>query len=150
MDLYTFPATSTREIQIGVDAKRWAITPSSKMKASLATKAAKIPIGARGIMYCSASKSLTTPFTFLSRPDPDRIVEGTWPGARVFPFDIEPHGAPRREMGLDQARRVLDVASQSTSTNSSNIFNLAPTLMFNPIQITETDWNTLIRNLGVD
>jgi hypothetical protein len=150
MDLYTFPATSTREIQIGVDAKRWAITPSSKMKVSLATKAAKIPIGARGIMYCSASKSLTTPFTFVSLPDPDQSVQGMWPGTRVFPFDIEPLGAPNREMGLDRARRVLEVAVQSTSTNSSNIFNLAPTLMFNPIDITDTDWDTLLRNLGAD
>jgi len=148
VDLYTFPAKSLREIQTAHDAGRWGIQASGKMLASLTTRSKEIPIGAHGIFYCSASKSLTTPFTFASIPDPDTTITDLWPDARSFAFDFEPLGSPQREMGLDQARRLLDVSIESTSTNSSNIFHLAPTQTFAPIQITDTDWATILRNLG--
>ena len=148
MDLYTFPAKSLREIQIAHNAGRWGITASAKMRASLTTRSGAIPIGAHGIFYCSASKSLTTPFSFTTVPDPDATITDLWPDARSFAFDFEPLGSPQREMGLDQARRLLDVSTESTSTNSSNIFHLAPTQTFAPIEVTDTDWATILRNLG--
>lgn len=148
MDLYTFPAMSLREIQIAHDAGRWGIKPTASRHASLTTRARKIPVGAHGVFYCSASKSLTTPFTFTSVPDPDATITDLWRDEHSFAFDFEPLGSPQRQMGLDQARRLLDVSTGSASTNSSNIFHLAPTRMFTPIEITDIDWDTLLRTLG--
>jgi hypothetical protein len=148
VDLYVFPATSLREIQTAHDAGRWGIQASASRHASLTTRAKEIPIGAHGIFYCSASKSLTTPFRFTSAPDPDSTIADLWHDERSFPFGFEPLGSTQRQMGLDQARRLLDVSTTSTSTNSSNIFHLAPTRMFSPIEITDTDWDTLLRTLG--
>jgi hypothetical protein len=51
-------------------------------------------------------------------------------------------------MSLGQARRLLDIGKKSDSVNSSNIFNLAPTRMFTPIDITDNDWATILRNLA--
>jgi len=148
VDLYVFPAMSLRDIQTGHDAGRWGIHVSAKMRASLTTRCRDIPVGAHGIFYCSASKSLTTPFTFTTVPDPDTTITDLWHDERSFVFDFDPLGSPQRQMGLDQARRLLDVSTKSTSSNSSNIFHLAPTRMFAPIEITDTDWATILRNLG--
>jgi len=148
VDLYVFPAMSVREIQTAHDAGRWGIQAGSKMRASLATRSQGISVGARGIFYCSASKGLTVPFTFVTVPDPEATITDLWPDDRSFVFSFEPLGSPGREMGLDQARRLLDTSTRSASTNSSNIFHLAPTRMFAPIEITERDWDTLLRNLG--
>ena len=148
MHLYTFPARSLRDIQNAHDAGRWGIQASAKMRSSLTTRAATIVAGDRGIFYCSASKSLTTPLTFTTTPDPDATITDLWPEARSFVFDFEPLGSPQREMGLDQALRLLDTSTASTSKNTSNIFHLAPTQTFAPIEITDRDWDTLLRNLG--
>ncbi len=109
------------------------------MVASLTTRCEEIEPGAHGVFYCSASKSLTTPFTFTTDPEIDGVV---------FSFGFEPLGSPQKEMSLGQARRLLDVGKNSDSVNSSNIFNLAPTRAFTPIMVTETDWTTILRNLA--
>jgi hypothetical protein len=148
VDLYTFPAKSLREIQTAHAAGRWGIQASAKMIASLTARSKTIPVGAHGLFYCATSKSLTTPFTFTTVPDPDTTITDLWPDERPFGFTFEPLGSPQREMGLTQALRLLDVSTQSESTNTSNIFHLAPTQMFAAIQITDTDWATILRNLG--
>jgi hypothetical protein len=148
VDLYVFPATSLREIETARNAGRWGIPARAKMRTSLTSRSTEIAVGAHGIFYCSASKSLTTPFTFTTVPDPDTTITDLWPDERSFAFTFEPLGSTQREMGLTQARQLLDVGIQSTSKNSSNIFHLAPTQTFAPIQITDRDWATLLRNLG--
>jgi hypothetical protein len=146
--LYTFPARSLRDIQIAHDSGTWGIQASAKMRASLDARSVEISPGDRGVFYCAASKSLTTPFTFTTAPDPGRTITELWPDSRSFVFDLAPLGSPRREMGLDQALRLLDTSTASTSKNTSNIFHLAPTQAFAPIDITDRDWDTLLRNLG--
>jgi hypothetical protein len=74
MKLYSFASENLTNIWAGIGAGVWAVSESENptfVKGRI-TKAARMPIGAVGILYCNETGSLTVPFVVYSRADADR------------------------------------------------------------------------------
>jgi hypothetical protein len=105
-------------------------------------------IGSFGILYCVETQSLTTPFVVFSSPDPKGLITNVWPEEWVLPFRIHPLGSPSKQLGKDEAMRVLPTLQASGKSNFGHVVNVQPITVFSPSRLTDLDWEMLIGRLA--
>lgn len=147
MKLYSFASDDLTNIWAGIGAGMWAVGESDKtgfVKGRI-TKAARMPVGAFGILYCNETRSLTVPFVVYSKADPEKIEAHVWSKSWVLPFAIKPLGTPRRQLTRDRARKVLP----SLATKSfEKLFLVQGQFAFQAADVTDEDWAILIEELA--
>lgn len=105
-------------------------------------------VGSCGVIYCSATQALTTPFLVYSKAAQERVVHDVWPEPWSLPFDIHPLGTPRRALPKDEAMEVLEVARTSGKSNITHVLPIPAVTVFSPKEVPTDDWATLIDRLG--
>lgn len=150
MDLYCFASATETNIWAGIGAGLWAVasSPNDAFMQGRRTKAAKMQIGALGLLYCARTSSFTTPFVVLSQPDPINIVTDVWPEEWCLPFKIRPLGSPAKQMAGAAAANHWPVLKTSTS-NTTATMNLTGTTVFVPKQVSVDDWAFIMRDLAL-
>jgi hypothetical protein len=104
-------------------------------------------VGSLGILYCSETESLTTPFIVYTPVDFHRVVTDVWPEAWALPFHIQPLGTPRRSLHRADAMVGLEVLRSSGRTNFSQALPVTGTTVFTPKAVPVTDWALLLEAL---
>lgn len=148
MKLYAFASNNLTNIWAGVGAGRWAVARSedptfSKVRAA---KAARMPVGAFGLLYCTEVQSFTVPFVVYSGVS-DETVKDIWPEEWILPFHIKPLGTPNRRMRRDKAKDLLP-SVQARGTDLNKLIPVPPTFAFNGSEIGDDDWAVLIKELA--
>ena len=151
MKIFAFASTNVTNIWAGLGAGLWAVSKSdiegtNKRRKTLAKN---MPVGAFGILYCSATHSLTTPFVVYSRPDENRSETSVWDGEWVLPFQIKPLGSPRRSMHREAAKSLLPSIANRNLKHVDELIFTKGTQTFVPSEITDEDWSVLIRELAI-
>jgi hypothetical protein len=147
MKLYSFASENLTNIWAGIGAGMWAVGESGKpafVKGRI-TKAARMPIGAFGILYCNETGSLTVPFVIYSKADPDRIETEVWSKTWVLPFAIKPLGNPRRQLTRGRARQLLPSLKDKSF---EKLFLVQGQFAFQATEVTDFDWAILIQELA--
>lgn len=147
MRLYSFASEDLTNIWAGIGAGLWAVGESdnSTFVKGRITKAARMPIGAFGILYCNETQSLTVPFVVYSKPDPQRIEANVWSKSWVLPFSIKPLGTPRQQLSRDRAKAIVP----SLATKSfEKLFLVQGQFAFQATDVTDDDWAALIEELA--
>ena len=152
MDVYVFASSTLTNIWAGVGANLWAVAPletGSPQEKGRITKARKMPIGALGILYSSADKSLTVPFVVQSSPNEIQTITHIWPERWVLPFTIKPLGSPHRRLSIEDAKRCLPAFKVEPEPAFNNVFRVRADFAFQTSQISDGDWSVLIEKLAV-
>lgn len=147
MKLYSFASEDLTNIWAGIGAGTWAVGESDNpifVKGRI-TKAARMPIGAFGILYCNETGSLTVPFVVYSKVDPDRVETEVWSKAWVLPFAIKPLGTPRRQLDRERARQILPSLKDKSF---EKLFLVQGQFAFQAAEVTDADWAILIQELA--
>jgi len=142
------PSISLTNIWAGIGAGLWAVSEAQALNIKgQATKAARLPIGACGILYCKELKCFTTPFLVCSKPSTDKvndqhIEKDVWSEYWYFPFRILPLGSPRKRVETkDLGKYVKAIADGEPWTN---VLRVIPATVFNPCtKVTQEDWAKL-------
>lgn len=143
MNIYVFTSSSLTNIWAGIGAR----TAAQAGMSGAATKATNLRIGSLGLLYCSETQVVTTPFVVTSKPDTAATVDDVWADVWHFPFHIEPLGSPRRVLHKDAlAVHLPSVATLARQWH--NILHIAPNFAFQPSEISEADWEYLYSNLN--
>jgi hypothetical protein len=147
MKLYSFASENLTNIWAGIGAGMWAVGESenSTFVKGRITKAARMPIGAFGILYCNETGSLTVPFVVYSKANPDRTETDVWSKVWVLPFDIKPLGNPRRQLTRDRAKKVLPSLKENSF---EKLFLVQGQFAFQATEVTDEDWAVLIQELA--
>ncbi|MGV2496249.1 hypothetical protein [Pelagerythrobacter aerophilus] len=151
MDIYVFASSTLTNIWAGVGAQTWAVAPSdagSPQEKGRITKASKMPVGAQGILYSSADRTLTVPFIVRSKPDPDQEITHIWPERWVLPFRIAPLGSPHKRMSIEDAKDLLPAFKVSPQPAFNHVFRVRADFAFQTSQIGLEDWTRLIEELA--
>lgn len=146
MKLFVFSSINRTNIWAGIGAGRWAVSRNQAEMSGVRTKAAKMPIGAFGIIYCVESKSLTTPFVVRSHPDAEAVVGNIWPEKWMLPFRILPLGSPERELNVSELKKGMPSLLGSGKSWNRTLL-VAPTTVFVPSVVTDSDWAYLVERL---
>lgn len=147
MKLYSFASDNLTNIWAGIGAGMWAVGESTNsvfMKGRI-TKAARMPIGAFGILYCNETRSLTVPFVVYSKADSKRTEAKVWSKSWVLPFAIKPLGTPRRQLSREQAKKVIP---SLTTKPFEKLFLVQGQFAFQSADVTDDDWAVLIKELA--
>ena len=147
MKLYSFASDDLTNIWAGIGAGMWAVVGSDDptfVKGRI-TKAARMPVGAFGILYCNATRCLTVPFVVYSKVDPDRTETEVWAQPWVLPFDIKPLGTPRRQLSRARAKEVVPSLAEKSFTK---LFLVQGQFAFQSADVTDDDWAALINDLA--
>lgn len=112
-------------------------------------KSQQMQIGSLGLLYCSETSALTTPFIVYSIPDPEKEITNVWDGTWVLPFKINALGNPDKQLPKDEAKRLLSIFQREGSTNIGHVLNLQPATAFVPSEISQEDWKVIIERLAV-
>jgi hypothetical protein len=147
--LYSFASENRTNIWAGIGAGLWAVGESDNLTfvKGRITKAARMPIGAFGILYCNETGSLTVPFVVYSAADPDRIETQVWSKAWVLPFSIKPLGNPRRQLTREHAKQILPSLKDKSF---EKLFLVQGQFAFQAAEVTDEDWAILIHELAAD
>lgn len=147
MKLYSFASENLTNIWAGIGAGMWAVGESenSAFVKGRITKAARMPIGAFGILYCNETGSLTVPFVVYSKADPDRIETEVWSKNWVLPFAIKPLGHPRRQLARERARQILPSLKDKSF---EKLFLVQGQFAFQATEVTDADWAILVQELS--
>lgn len=147
MKLYSFASEDLTNIWAGIGAGMWAVGESDNptfVKGRI-TKAARMPIGAFGILYCNETSSLTVPFVVYSKADPSRVEAQVWSKTWVLPFAIKPLGNPRRQLVREHARQILPSLKDKSF---EKLFLVQGQFAFQATEVTDEDWAILIQELA--
>lgn len=151
MKIYAFASTNITNIWAGLGAGLWAVSNSENEGTNKRrrTLASDMPVGAFGILYCSQTHSLTTPFVVYSKPDKNRTETSVWEGEWVLPFDIKPLGSPRRQMHRGIAKSALPSMAVRGFKHVDQLIYTKGVQTFVPSEISDDDWSVLIRELAI-
>jgi hypothetical protein len=147
MKLYSFASENLTNIWAGIGAGMWAVGESDNqafVKGRI-TKAARMPIGAFGILYCNETGSLTVPFVVYSKANPESTETEVWSKAWVLPFSIKPLGNPRRQLNRERARQVLPSLQDKSF---EKLFLVQGQFAFQATEVADEDWAILIQELA--
>ena len=149
MKLYSFASENLTNIWAGIGAGMWAVGESDNptFVKGRNTTAARMPIGAFGILYCNETGSLTVPFVVYSKANPDRIETQVWSKTWVLPFAIKPLGSPRRQLNRDEARKILPSLKDKSF---EQLFLVQGQFAFQAAEVTDADWAVLIQKLATE
>jgi hypothetical protein len=152
MNIYGFASDSLTNIWAGIGAGQWAVgfSQNAIFNKGRLTKAAKMPIGAFGILYCSETGRYTTPFVVYSKPDPERTISNVWSEPWVLPFRIKPLGNPDRSISPAEMKELVpSVRTRKISNPLTNFITVQGNFAFQPSVITDADWAALIEALAI-
>ena len=82
MEVFVFSSNNLTNMWAGVGAKRWAVSMKLAKNKGTITKSKKIKIGSIGLLYCSETGELTTPFLITSLPEA-KYFNNRYMGGRV-------------------------------------------------------------------
>ena len=150
MELFVFSSVNLTNIWAGVGAGIWAVSLSDNQTTmkGRATKSEKMIVGSAGIIWCSETHALTTPFLVRSMARTSETVSNVWPETWAMPFEITPLGTPHRQMPGDEAMRDLDFLVNSGSANISQALGTAGGTVFTARSISTKDWSVLLTTLA--
>lgn len=148
MKLFVFSSGTMTNIWAGVGAQLWAVRRSTTESTNkgMATKAGKMPVGALGLLYCSAEKRFTCPFVVNSVVDMEHVVSDVWPESCVLPFAIRTLGNPRSTLSWAEASKLLP--SCEAGTPLSKLLHVEPGTVFTGDEISEADWSMIVQRLS--
>lgn len=149
MKLFIFSSKNLTNIWAGIGARMWAVPKGDEswMKA-LKTRSVSMTVGSCGVLYCSETKALTTPFLVYSSVDADEIITNVWRESWVFPFKILPLGTPNRQLYKDDAFKKLAILRDSGKSNITQVLHIPTMMVFTPNEISNHDWAAIIENLA--
>ena len=149
MKLYVFSSKNLTNIWAGIGARMWAVPQGedSWMK-TIKTKSKSMMVGSCGIIYCSETKSLTTPFLVYSFADPNAKITNVWPESWELPFSILPLGTPNKQLYKDDAFKKLAILRDSGKNNITQVLHIPTMMVFTPNEISERDWAAIIEILA--
>lgn len=152
MDVFVFASSNLTNIWAGIGARLWAVsqTGNSTTTKGRRTKSQSMRVGSFGILYCSETHALTTPFIVYSKPNLEKIVGNVWPEKEgwILPFRIFPLGNPNRQLSSEEAKRVLPIFRSSENPNFGNVFRFQGVTAFVPTKIGTDDWEVIIGRLA--
>ena len=148
MRLYAFASNNLTNIWAGIGAGMWAVAASEDpgFTKTRIGKAAKMPVGAFGLLYCTETRSFTVPFVVYSKARDDKI-KNVWPEEWVLPFNMKPLGTPRRQLGRERARDLLP-SLRDRKVDLNKLIPVPPTFAFNGSDVGDDDWSVLINELA--
>lgn len=150
MSIFVSSSKNLTNIWAGIGAGLWAVSKSADrtFHAGRVTKSKSMKIGSFGILYCSDTQSLTTPFIVFSAPDEAAVVREIWPEEWVLPFAIHPLGSPRKQMPKSQAMELLPSLRDVGHTNFGKALPVQATTAFAASPLKDADWELLISHLA--
>ena len=148
VDVYAFASNSLTNIWAAVGAQMWAIPDRPSSFGSSSGKAAKIPLGAFGLLYSSLDKCFTVPFVVLSKPDPapESAVSHVWEGRWLLPFRIKTLGNPHARISWSEAKTLLPSCQNGMQLKS--LIHIEPLTVFAASKLDEADWAVLMQRLA--
>ena len=150
MKIYVFTSETLTNIWAGVGAQMWAVPLSSSASSNKgrATKAAKMPVGALGLLYCSSDKCFTSPFVVQSGADtdPNTVISHVWEGPWILPFSIRTIGNPHGRLSWKDTSTLLPSCSDGTLLNK--IIHVEPLTVFTGDEISDLDWSFIVGRLA--
>ena len=150
MKLFVFSSINLTNIWAGIGAELWAVSIRQKSGVwGIRTRSQQMQIGSIGLLYCSDTKTLTTPFIVYSSPDLEKEISNVWPEIWVLPFRIHALGNPNKQLHKDEAKKILPTFERKRIRNISHELKLAPTTVFVPSDISEEDWKVIIEQLAI-
>ncbi len=151
MNIFAFPSRTRTNIWAGIGRGLWAVSHSryASVNKGRATKAAKMPVGAFGLLYCSEDQTYSTPFVVLSSPHPFSMVTGVWPEPWILPFEIRPLGSPLRSVQRPDMYNLLPSLRSNPSLSVDDLLEIKGVQAFNASTITEADWTALVEALVI-
>ena len=145
MHVYIFSSSTLTNIWAGIGARKWAVSNGQGANASIRGKAANLPVGAFGLLYCVDLQSLTTPFLITSRPDMNASVGNVWLDEWVLPFSIFPLGSPRHQIQKDDLANLLP--SLKGGRPWTQLIHFQPITAFAPSDLSDDDWAAIAAEL---
>jgi hypothetical protein len=147
MQIYVFSSSNLTNIWAGVGAGLWAVSKKLATTAGTITKAQNMRIGSLGILYCSDTHELTTPFIVKTIPQRDVVISHVWKDEWGLPFEIAPLGSPLKRLSKSiMAKELPSVKARGKHWNK--ILYVQPNFSFQPSEITAADWAYLYAALG--
>jgi len=150
MSIFLFSSENLTNTWAGIGAGLWAVSKSDDkpFHSGRITKSKGTKIGSFGILYCSETQCLTTPFIVFSAPDSRTTIANVWRGEWVLPFRIHPLGSPRKQLHKDEAMKVLPTLASSKHSNFGKALPVQATTVFSATPLQDADWEVLISKLG--
>jgi hypothetical protein len=148
MDLYVFSSNNLTNIWAGIGARRWGVSLNQAKMPGAATKAAAMPVGASGILYCVETQCFTTPFLVRSPPEAGKTELDVWPEEWALPFGIVPLGSPRLSEHKDKLQSLLPSLNDG-SIPWHHFLHVQGSTVFVPSAITANDWAAFIARLAM-
>ena len=148
MKLYVFASSNLTNIWAGIGARLWAVAKSqADHVGGITAKALRMLPGSLGVLYCSETKSFTTPFVVYSVPREGAIIGNVWPEEWTLPFGIQPLGTPHRQLTTDRAKELLPIL-RGSDRSWHHIIQIQATTAFVPTEIGEEDWRIFVEELA--
>ena len=145
MRIFVFSSSNLTNIWAGVGARTWAVSQALAKSKGTVTKAKSMSIGSVGVLYCSDTHELTTPFVTTSLAE-ERAVSDIWPESWGLPFGIQPLGSPRRRLAKNELAHLPSVISSGKSWNK--ILYVQPNFSFQTSDTSIADWSFIFERLG--
>ena len=148
MQLYIFPSTSIKNIELGIENNCWAVAPLDEpYETARRTRAADMRTGSAGLFYCSERRDqvFTTPFITESEPE-DRAVTQPWADTWYLPFKIRPLSDLSRKVSWLHACKTWPFVRDSENRGGL----VTPARAFAPEWIPRSEWDSILTELGVD
>lgn len=149
MNIYVFTSNSLTNIWAGIGARTWAVAETQAKMPGAATKAKKLRVGSLGLLYCSETQEVTTPFVITSQPEVDREISNIWAEAWHFPFHLTALGSPVRTIHKDALKEELPSA-RKTKKQWNKVLYVQPQFVFQASVIDDDDWEYLYSRLRHD
>jgi hypothetical protein len=146
--VYCFSSENQTNLWAGYGAKVWAVSDCKPTQMEVRkTKSLDFPIGALGLLYCSAApKFFTMPFKVASEVE-WRMETKIWPEPWAMPFRIEPLGSPRYRLTLSDAYKELECLNGKQSI--TDVFFIGGTMNFTASHIPDEDWAIVLEELAI-
>ncbi|MDB5710096.1 MAG: hypothetical protein JWL96_2166 [Sphingomonas bacterium] len=151
MNIYAFASRSRTNIWAGIGRGLWAVShsPHPSTNKGRATKAAKMPIGSFGLIYCSENQTYNTPFVVLGAVHPTLVIADVWPEPWILPFEIRALGNPSRAVRREEMYDLLPSLKAGPSLSVDDLLEIKGVQAFNASTITEADWAALFEALVI-
>lgn len=147
MKLWVFACQHLKNIQLGHDSGFWTVSALDRRTSNNRwSKAQKMFPYSRGLIYSSTDKTFTMPFVTTSFPE-DRIIQGIWPEAWEFPFNIHPLGSPSKLASLSVAKRSWRIL-QGAPNPTHCLNGMNGRTVFVPNEIEKEDCLQVLRDLA--
>jgi|SRR5437899_3248556 len=147
MQLFAFSSNNLTNIWAGVGAGLWAVSKKLGENPGTITKAERMRIGSLGILYCSETQELTTPFVVKTIPQRDVVISHVWADEWGLPFGISPLGSPLKRLSKNVLAKELP-SVRTSGKHWNKILYVQPNFAFQPSEISAEDWAYLYAALG--